>query len=191
MPLFITRTIGLRIFLLLGFAVLTSSCSSTSEEIVDPNNKNVSLIYGYIEMREAKRTLNWLSFRRYRPSAQRYYAKIYDGLFYHIGVEHGSYQVEKFGSYGNRSNHGMIFTFGASGKNQTAIKIKKPGLYNVGTYKYVAEKDRRGNRTKFSFKKSKIPSEKELLTELLRSVKTNHSDYVHQIKWIENRLAKL
>ena len=196
MDSFKSRLMGVRIIFLFIATVLVSSCASSSnEKITDPKDKNVALIYGYINMNEAKARLSWLNLRRYRPSAKRYPTGISDGIFFqtdgiffHLGVEPGSYQVERFGS---NAHSGHYYTFGSSGKNQTAIKIEKPGIYYMGSYKYINEKDRWGEDKKFTVKKTKEPTEKQLLTALLKHVKYHHSEYTLQIKWIEQRLAKL
>jgi len=184
-----------RILLLVVSALIVGGCSSSVTKIVDPKNKKIAFVYGYINMNEAKARLSWVALRRYRPSAQRYGSDIIDGtffqsdgIFFHIGVDLGTYQVERFGS---NANSGYFYTFGASGKNVTARNINKPGLHYMGAYKYISEKDRWGRAKKFSMKQTKQPTEKELLTALLKHVKYHYSEYPQQINWIEQRLAQL
>ena len=191
MRLFKSGFMGLNVLFLVATIIIASGCSSSTEKITDPKNKKVALVYGYVNMNEAGSPLDWLAVRRYRPTPQRYGTDIYAGLFFHIGVDLGSYQVERFGSNsGAFRNTSYRYTFGGSGKNMSARRINKPGLHYLGSYKYNAKTNSSG-RDYFTFDKVKEPSEKELLTILLRRVKSDYSEYTQQIKWIEQRLAQL
>lgn len=175
----------LSIFFLSFLASVLSACSSPLApklEDPEPEQKNVGLIYGYIDMDKAlSSAYDWIIARRYRPSVKDLEMHVYrSGLFYHIGVEPGSYQVVRLGS------KTLGRSFGVFHKNQTAIKVNKPGLYYMGTFLYSVP----GDGT-FNIKKVTSPSEKQVLTMLLKIMEDDYSEYKTQIAWIKNRLKQL
>lgn len=137
-----------------------------------------------------------MSIKQYKPKPIYYGSGVEDGLFYHIGIANkSSIQVDKFGRNTRwYSNATYTYNFGGKGRNETALIIKKPGVYFLGSYKYkeidsgsffVADK--------FDMVRSKTPTEKELLTKVLKLM-TEDSDlnvYKNQISMIKKRLKAL
>lgn len=181
-------------FIVTGLIISTlGGCSSPPKITLDdpePEQGNVSLVYGYFDMDKAQSaSYHWLVARRYRPSTREYEMHVYQsGLFYHLGVENGSHQVVRLGAYETS------FHFGTHRKNETAIKINKPGLYYMGSFEYDIKRSDSwlaNGGGSFSAIKTKKPSEKEVLTLLLKVMKDEYSDYTTQIGWIEKRIKEL
>jgi hypothetical protein len=184
------RTWGLAI----GFSLFVAAgCAGTP---VDPKDETLSLVYGYIDMKDAPSVLEWVSIKRYGGEGEWYYhlyAK--DGLFWHIGIAPGSYQVEKFGGAGGiplfKSDY--EYNFGTKGRNDTAIRIQTPGVFFMGAYKYIDHPGGFLKQDKFEMQASKQPSEKELLQRLMKELESEKklSVYTRQIDLAKKRLASL
>lgn len=185
--------------ILLPAFIFSSGCALFStEEPVDPNDKTLSVVFGYFDMKEAPSWggFDWVSIKQYKPKPSYYGTTVEDGLFFHIGVANkSSIQVDEFGRNTRwYSNTVYTYGFGSNGRNETALVIKKPGVYFLGSYKYKEipsgsffEAD------KFDMVKSKSPTEKELLTKLLKLIKedSDYNMYHYQISMIEKRLTAL
>ena len=88
------------------------------------------------------------------------------GLFFHVGVEPGSYQVDKFGvSSFLRGEH--QYNFPRQGGGGTTARIEKPGIYFRGAYKYKSVKSGMFEQAKFGIERVPTPVEAELLQRLL------------------------
>ena len=60
------------------------------------------------------------------------------------------------------------YKFPRQGRNETAIRITKPGVYYLGSYKYVqVKKKSMFKRGKFSIERVSEPAEAELLRRIL------------------------
>ncbi|MDH5471979.1 MAG: hypothetical protein OEY87_07795 [Gammaproteobacteria bacterium] len=187
------------LFILLPAIVLTSSCSLfNSKEPVDPNDKSLSIVFGYFDMENAPSWggFDWVSIKQYKPKQAYYSCGVEEGLFWHIGVTNGSsIQVEEFGRNTRwYSNTIYTYNFGGQGRNDTSRIIKKPGAYYLGSYTYKAiESDSFFKPDNFDMVKSKTPTEKQLIIKLIDIMKKD-SDlavYKHQIKLLETRLKQL
>lgn len=185
------------LFILLPAILLNSGCFNTKEP-VDHNDKSLSVVFGHFDLENAPSWggIDWVSVKQYRPKQEYYSCGVEEGLFWHIGVKKGaSIQVDQFGR-GTRwySNATYTYNFGGQGRNETSKKIKQPGVYYMGSYKYKAiESDSFFKPDQFDMVKSRKPTEKQLLTKLLKIMKQD-SDlkiYTHQISMIEKRLKKL
>jgi len=185
--------------ILLPALLFSSGCALFStEEPIDPNDKTVSVIFGYFDMSEAPSWggIDWTSVKQYKPKQAYYSCAVEDGLFFHIGASKGSsLQVDQFGRNTRwYSNAAYTYNFGGKGRNETATVIKKPGVYFLGAYKYKPiESGSFFEADKFDMEKTKTPTEKELLTKLLKIMKedSDYTDYTHQIGMIEKRLKAL
>src|SRR5687768_14085650 len=102
----------------LAFAVV--GCASTSS--VDPKDESLSLVYGYFDMKEAPSDLDWVFIKQYGNNKDEgYRVNAKDGVFMHVGIEPGSYQVATFG--GSRFMRGDFeYDFGGKGRNRTATR---------------------------------------------------------------------
>ena len=60
-----------------------------------------------------------------------------------MGIAPVSYQVETFGGPGGipiLTSRPWRHNFGTHGRNATAIRVKGPGLYFMGAYRYIEHK---------------------------------------------------
>lgn len=178
----------------LCLGLVLGGCAGTP---IDPKDESVSLVFGYVDMADAPSSLQWASLKRYDAEKPVWYdMAARDGLIFHIGIGPGSYQVEKFGGQGGiplltRVPH--EYNFGTRGRNETAIRIQKPGVYFLGAYKYIDRPGGLFKADKFQMQSVKAPSEKELLQRLI-SVLESDSDtkiYTRQIALAKKRLAGL
>ena len=183
-------------FFLLPALLLSSGCTSLPDP-VDPKDKNRSVVFGFFDMSDAPSWggIDWVSVKRYKPKKGYFSAEVKDGLFYHIGVTNGSFQVDEFGRNTRfYSNTRYSYNFGGKGRNQTARKIKKPGAYFMGSYKYKnIDSGSIWKPDNFQMIKSKGPSEKVLLKKLLKIMRSDSdlSIYTHQIRRMKQRLSQL
>lgn len=189
----------LGICLLIPAIVMSSGCSLfSSKKPVDKNDPSLSVVFGYFDMEDAPSWggIDWVSLKQYKPKVAYYGMQVEDGLFFHIGVSKGaSVQVEEFGRNTRwYSNATYTYNFGGRGKNDTARVIKTPGVYFVGSYKFKnIDSGSMFKPDTFDMIPANAPSEKELLTQLLK-VMQEDSDlavYHHQIGRIKKRLSAL
>lgn len=185
--------------ILLPALLLSSGCSLFSkEDPADPNDKTLSVVFGYFDLEDAPSWggVDWVSIKQYKPKPSYYSSGVDDGLFYNIAISNkSSIQVDEFGRNTRwYSNATYTYGFGSNGRNETALVIKKPGVYFLGSYKYKAiESDSFFEADKFNMVKSKSPTEKQLLTRVLKLMQED-SDlniYHNQIRMIKKRLKVL
>jgi hypothetical protein len=174
--------------------VLLGGCASVPK--INPKDETVSLVFGYIDMKDAPSGLGWVSIKQYSSDPQYYTVGVKDGLFYHIGVVPGSYQVETFGGSGGipiLAPKQYQYNFGTRGRNDTAIRIDRPGVYFMGAYKYIEHPGGLFKADKFEMQPIKSPSEKELLQKLINFLESDSemSAYTRQIAIAKKRLAAL
>ncbi len=169
--------------------LLVTGCASPR---VDPDDPSLSLIYGYIDMNDAPSSLGWVHIMLYDGKNTGYSAAVDHGLFFHLGVKPGPYQVDRFGRHTTFwSNTEYSYDFGTRGRNETAIRIDKPGVYFMGAYKYVAIHTGFFEQDKFRMERTAAPSERELLTRVLAILQNDHAQYTRQIDTVRQRLAQL
>lgn len=172
--------------------LVIAGCAGTP---VDPKDEKLSLVYGYIDMKDAPSKLEWISIKQYSSDGGWYRVPAKEGLFWHIGIEPGSYQVEKFGGAGGiplfKSEY--EYNFGTKGRNETAIRIETPGVFFMGAYKYIDHPGGFLKEDKFEMKPVKVPSEKELLHKLIKELESDKEmqPYTRQINLAKKRLAGL
>ena len=176
---------SLALLLVLGACAGGSPVSSTDETL--------SLVYGYFDMKEAPTKVQWVGLKQYGgKDAGTYHLAVEDGLFFHIGVEPGSYQVDKFGGSGFfRGDY--VYNYGAKGRNKTAIRVQKPGIYFLGAHRYVNHSGGLFSPDKFEMVETKAPTEKELLQRLVKRLETDRelTGYTRQLELARERLGKL
>jgi hypothetical protein len=180
---------------LLGTVLTLVGCASAPP--VDPKDEAVSIVFGYFDMADAPSKLEWVSLKRYGEKEPVWYdMAARDGLIFHVGIRAGSYQVEKFGGMGGiplltRQRH--EYNFGTRGRNDTAIRIQKAGIYFLGAYKYVDRPGGLFRADKFEMELVKTPSEKELLRRLITLLESDSElkTYTRQIALAKKRLAEL
>jgi hypothetical protein len=179
---------------LLAFGL--GGCASTQS--VDTKDETLSLVYGYFDMKDAPSRLDWVSIKQYGTrDAGWYHLRAKEGLFFHVGVEPGSYQVDKFGGMGGiplLTRREFEYDFGSKGRNVTAVRIMKPGVYFLGAHQYVNHAGKGFfEADKFEMKPVKAPSEKELLQRLVKELETDKklAGYTRQRELAKKRLSQL
>jgi hypothetical protein len=190
-----------RWFISLAAALLLAGCASTED--VDVKDETVSLVFGYFDMKDAPSSLEWVSLKRYgRPDEKQKSGWVYtlpakDGLFYHVGIRPGSYQVDRFGGQGGvplLTRRPFEYDYGGKGRNRTAVRIERPGIYFLGSHRYVNHAGKGFfDADKFEMQASKQPSEKEVLQQLIRVLESDKdlAAYARQLRLAKQRLAQL
>ena len=87
-----------------------------------------------------------------------------------------------------------MYNFGGKGRNRTAIRIQKPGVYFVGAHRYVNHAGKGVFAAdKFAMEPAKSPTEKELLQRVIKRLETDRdlAPYSRQLKLARQRLARL
>ena len=180
---------------LLSFAVL--GCASGPGKI-DPKDESLSLVYGYFDMTDAPSNVEWVFLKQYGNNKDEgYRVSAKDGLFLHVGIEQGSYQVAEFGGVGGipmLTRRDFRYDFGSKGRNSTATRINKPGVYFFGSHRYVNHAAKGFfDADKFEMRPSKAPSEKEVLQKVIRQLETDSelAEYKRALRIAKQRLAAL
>jgi hypothetical protein len=171
---------------------LLAACGGTAP--VASDDETLSLVFGYFDMGDAPTKVNWVGLKQYGgKDAGTYSLAVNDGLFFHVGIEPGSYQVDKFG--GSAFLRGdYVYNFGSKGRNTTAIRIQKPGVYFLGAHRYVNHAGKGFFAPdKFDMEPAKSPSEKDLLQRVIKRLESDSSlaPYKRQLRLARERLAKL
>jgi len=181
------------------FPLLIAGCASTPDP-VDPKDETVSLVFGYFDMKDAPSSLDWVSLKKYGGKAEDggwYTISAKEGLFFHIGIEPGSYQVDKFGGMGGiplLTRRPFEYNYGGKGRNATAIRINKPGVYFLGAHQFVNHAGKGFfEADRFDMKRTPAPGEKELLKRVIQQLETDkeHAGYTRQLRQAKQRLAEL
>ncbi len=143
---------------------LLGGCASTGRDVNDPTN---SLVFGYIDMDDAPTSVDSATLRLLAPPSEKPYwgMGVKDGLFYNFYLPPGSYQLDNF--YGSGFFAGEHeYNLPRQG-NETALRITKPGIYFLGSFKYKKEKTGFFEQGKFSIEVIDKPTEAELLKRIL------------------------
>lgn len=173
-------------------ALVLAACGGTAP--VSSDDETLSLVFGYFDMKDAPTKVQWVGLKQYGgKDAGTYSLAVHDGLFFHVGIEPGSYQVDKFGgSSFLRGEH--VYNFGGKGRNTTAIRIQKPGVYFLGAHRYVKHPGEGFfSPDKFDMQPMKAPTEKELLERVIKQIESDRelAPYKRQLRLARERLARL
>jgi hypothetical protein len=185
-----------RALLLSGLAVL-AGCASTTP--IDPNDESLSVVFGYFDMKDAPSPLEWVSLKKYDSRVKEgewYSLAARDGLFFHVGIEPGAYQVDKFGGTGGiplLTRRPFEYDYAAKGRNQTAVRIARPGVYFLGAHRYVESPSGFFENGKFQMQPMPELSEKQLLERLVKAIEGDKelAGYTRQLALVKRRLASL
>ena len=183
-----------RLFVVLSFLLIIGGCAGAR---VDPKNESVSLVYGYFDMKGAPSSLEWVSIKRYGGDEPAFYRiRTYDGLFFHVGVEPGSYQVEQFGGVGGiplLTRRDFVYNFGTRGRNGSAVRVQRPSIYFMGAFKYVDHPGGFFKADTFDMEATKQPTEKEVLQRLIKELEADkdYREYTRQLGLAKKRLVEL
>jgi hypothetical protein len=173
------------IWLALLALALAGCASEPGRDINDPTN---SLVFGYIDMDDAPTSVANASIMRVAPADKQGYwhMTVIKGLFYNAYLPTGSYQLSQFSGSGFFSG-AHVYSFPRQG-NQTALRIEKPGIYFLGSYKYKNVKTGMFEGYKFSIDNINKPTEAELLRRIIDESEVKGSAWRDKI---QARLAKL
>ncbi|KQT10781.1 hypothetical protein ASG30_08190 [Ramlibacter sp. Leaf400] len=165
-----------------------------SSKPVDPSAEDLSVIFGFIDMSDAPSNIKWVSLKAYGAGASSYRAGVEDGMFFHVGVKPGAYQVERFG--GDRSlipvfGQPYEYDWGTRGRNSTAVRIERPGVFFMGAHRYVSQPSGIFEQAKFEMQPMSSPGERDGWQKLLRIMEADPSlsTYRHQIRRIRAKLG--
>jgi len=139
------------------------------ERPISVDNPENSLVFGYIDMSDAPTRVKGAWLEQVSPPTESPYWSmgIEKGLFYNTFIVPGTYQLSSFAGSGYMAG-AYEYKFPRQGRNETAVRIVKPGLYYLGSYKYVeVRKKSMFKRGKFSIERVSEPSEAELLRRIL------------------------
>jgi hypothetical protein len=101
-----------------------------------PPNDHASLVYGYLDMREAPTGLAWIEFRQVSPrtEATYYQMRVHEGVFYMEKFPPGVFVM---GEFGGQRRDGRHLAYSLPRTSPTVrVAIEQPGLYFVGTFRY-------------------------------------------------------
>lgn len=136
--------------------------------LYNPVDNSRALVYGYIDMEDAPTGLSFVNFKQVLPKTKEPFwhgGTDGKGLFWQEQLPPGTYQLVSFGGSSFWRNANYTYSMPEFEKNETAVKIKGPGMHYVGTYKF--KKEGTFFSPKFDLIKSRAPSEKEVLEKLL------------------------
>lgn len=138
--------------------------SGPKRSMDDPTN---SLVFGYIDMDDAPTQVSSAWIMQVAPPSETPYWSlgVTKGLFYNSYLPPGSYQLSKFSGSGFFAGE-HEYSFPRQG-NQTALRIAKPGIYFLGSFKYKKVDTGMFEQGKFSIENIKKPTEAELLQRIL------------------------
>lgn len=177
----------LRAIAILGSVSLAVVAGCSSKHLDKRTGNGESLVFGYIDMEGAPTRLDGVSMKQVSPATDRPFwnLRVDDGMFYVENVPLGSYRVVQFngvdaldlgicyvpcGIQSGASYNYKLPEYGEDGAG--LIRIEKPGVYYLGSWKYSGV----GNGLclgigfsvpKYDLLPTKTPAEPELLERLL------------------------
>lgn len=157
------------VFVILLASIIMHGCAPLIKRIDDTNR---GIVIGYIDMDEAPTELEFVDIYQALPKTKEPYwgCAIDDGMFYHI-LPLGSYQISSFGGVERFlifSGASYVYNMPDYGANETSVRLKKPGIYYAGSYKYKKIKTGFFSPNKFDLIKTDKPTERELLKRLTK-----------------------
>lgn len=177
----------LRYAIALAVLFLLSGCTTTGT--VAPTADNTSIVFGYIDMREAPSRLDHVTMRRLRPAGQPpYLFHVEDGVFFQLDVAPGIHKFERFGGSSVLKQTAYDYKFPNQGKGEL-LEIKRPGVYYVGSWRYKKIKSAGffgGGGGEFDLERVDTPGERHVLEQVLAD-----ASHEHWKKMIRARLAEL
>lgn len=180
---------GIQRLFLLATLVLLAGCGSSSigpkRDINDPSS---SLVFAYVDMTEAPTKINGASLKPQGEEGFWNMTVADDGqLISQAYLPLGSYQLATLRGSGFFAGDN-VYRFPAYGRNETALRIQKPGVYFMGSFRYAKVKTGFFEGGKFMIEKVQSPTELELLQRLQKE------DWVKGTQWearIRSRMQEL
>ena len=149
-------------------AGLLVGCGGDSRILKPEADPKLSFVYGYMDMKDAPTKLDWLTIRQFSPRIRNsmYHMRIHEGVFYFEIFPKGSFGVVRFGGSGNIVTDPHAYGIPRQDKSMR-LKIKNPGIYYLGSFKYKAIKKGFLERDSFDIEKVDSPTEKEVLKRIM------------------------
>lgn len=174
---------------LLALTLLLAACGSSSigpeRDINDPTN---SLVFAYVDMSEAPTKIDGASLKPQGEEGYWHMNVAKDGqLLSQPYLPPGSYQLSQLEGSGFFAGNN-VYRFPAYGRNETSVRIQKPGIYFLGSFRYAKVKTGFFEESKFAIQRTNQPSELELLQRLEKE------SWVKGTQWearIRSRIAEL
>lgn len=170
--------------------MLLSGCATNP---IDPKDDSLSMVYGYMGGNASLfGPIKWAKLKENRKPAIYHELKIErefterGGIFWHIGLKPGSYQLDDFGL------PDMIFYYGKVDKNDTVIRLTKPDIYFMGSYWHESN-NKIFSQSTFDIKRINKPTEREIVQRLIKVFESEGDNkvYVRQYNLLKKRLAEL
>lgn len=168
---------GLQIAVLVVIAALLGGCGGTTMLKDDTTPAANTLVFGYIDMREAPVTLDRVTVRQMLPKTTEPFLQqdVEDGMFFNSFLKSGSFYIYEFSgtSWGFFNAGGLFgrerdsFDFETE-HNLGRFKVEKPGLQFVGSYKYKKIKTGMFQPDKYEVVAVNSPTERQLLERLAK-----------------------
>ncbi len=200
--------------IIIGFGCGSSNSSKPTiqEHPVDIEDPTTSIVFGYIDTTRIYSRLAMVKFRKLKPpSAFDYFGYVASrdsdnrGLFFNLALPNGHYEVQVVvaASYDGRWLKPIILQRKG---NPSFKKIKKPGVYYLGSYKVMQVDIKQYALLTIDPNKNREASEKKLLKKLLGILETAKENaiargkisserleaiYARAIKMINKRIKKL
>ncbi len=145
-------------------------------------------------MKQADNDLAWAHIWRYAPNNKRLYNTMAEeGIFWHMGIDKGRFQLAAFGTKtGRLSGVQHNYSLGWDKGNFSSIHVRKPGAYYMGSYRYIHVPSKSIREVDgFRLERMQSMSERKLLEKLLTILKKDYAKYTHQIALLDKRLRRL
>jgi hypothetical protein len=145
---------------------LVAGCGSSGPQR-DINDASNSLVFGHIDMADAPTKISGATILQVAPPTDKPYwgAGVNNGLFYNAYLPPGSYQLASItGSSFWRGDYRYNFPRQGS---ETAVRITKPGIYYLGSWRYKGVKTGFFEGGKFDIERVNTPTEAQLLQRIL------------------------
>jgi hypothetical protein len=138
----------------------------------------------------APTSVDWVFIQQYDGTSDGYSVGADKGLFYHIGVKPGPYQVTQFGGSGFLAGD-VIYNFPDTGRNDTALIVEQPGAYFAGSFGYQKIKTGIFEQKQFDIQPIDSPTEAAVLQKVRKRMRKDNPEYRHAIALVERRIAEL
>jgi len=148
-------------------------------DINDPTN---SLVFGYVDMSDAPTKINSATLQQVAPPSDKPYwhTNAHNGFFHIAYLPQGSFQLTTLRGSGFWSGD-VRYNFPRQGK-ENAVRITKPGIYFLGSFKYKRVRTGAFEGGKFDIERVSSPTEAELLQRILEDKEIKGSAWEERIR---------
>jgi hypothetical protein len=165
--------------MILGVALLACG-GGLSKDIEPPEVEQASFVFGHLDMEEASTDVDVVTFERLAPRTDEnfYNFRVDDGTFYAEYIPPGSYVLDGFSSAGGMFSQPTRYAVPRQ-DNPIRLTIREPGVYYVGTWKYLEVETGFFEAGKFDITPVGTPTAKQLVQVILPHAEdTNWHEYL-------------